>query len=374
MTDERVRIDTARARQILWEEAAKAPAGYIDRTWESAVDTLSKACEGASMTHIAALGTAILAKCVSPRVDVFALKASISDRAYSARSLCKDVLAPNARELDINLGVRGPEPLNNQPYFGKDVISRDMNVKGNAQAALNVLCDILDRLETVKDEATARAALRAFISVRRRHGPRYSTTVDPTLDVTVDDLIAKVMAFVSQDSEGGRRAQAVVAGLMALLSGADRVKSRGINDPSRTVPGDVAVCTSSDPASWERILEVRDKPVSHQDLIILASRAMDAGIGEATMVAIAASQPDIPMGEPRAWAAQRGVALSLYTKWAPLIREVLLWGPTPTLSGATQVPAFILNRLVALQVPEATATAWTDLFQQFPTAEDQESD
>ncbi|KAB2912693.1 MAG: restriction endonuclease, SacI family [Hyphomicrobiaceae bacterium] len=357
----RVRIDKDRARQILWEEAAKALAGYIDRTWEASIVSLSDACEGASKTHIAALGTAILAKCTNPAVDVFALKASVGDRGYSARSLAKDVLAPNARELDINIGATGPEPLNNQPYFHESTISRDMNVKGNAAKAVSILCDVLDRLQALPDEASARAALRAYIAVRRRYGPRYSKTIDLTLDVTIDELIARVIAFVSADSEGGRRAQAIVAALMDLISGVDRVKARRINDPSRTVPGDVAVRTDDDDG-WERTLEVRDKPVSREDLIILASRAADAGVGEAIMVAVAAGQPQIAIAEPRAWAAQRGVSLTLFTEWDTLIRQVLLWAPTPALEAARHLPNLVQERLIALEVPEATVASWGAMF------------
>ena len=311
---------------------------------------------------VAALGTAILAKCVSPRVDVFSLKASTGDRGYSARSLCKDVLAPNARELDINLGVSGPEPLNNQPYFGKAAISRDMNVKGNAQIALNALNDILERLDKLPDETSARAALRAFIAVRRRYGTRYSAKVDPTLDVTVDDLITRITSFVSEDSDGGKRAQAVVAGLMDALAGPDRVKTQKVNNPSRKVPGDVAVESAGDDDEWERILEVRDKPVSREDLITLASRTADAGVGEAIMVAVAAGQSDIPIDEPRKWAAQRNVSLSFFRDWPTLVRQVLLWAPDPTLHAAKQLPAFVLDRLMALEVPETTANRWSALF------------
>jgi hypothetical protein len=355
-------IDKTKAKQILWEEAAKASAGYIDRAWEERVEQLSKACEGASMTHIAALGTAILAKAVNVTIDVFALKASAGEHGYSARSLCKDVLAPNARELDINLGVSGPEPLNNQPYFGKTAISRDMNVKGNAQVALNVLCDILDALSPVSDETAARAALRAFITVRRRHGARYSVTVDPTLDVTVDDLIARIQAFVAGGSDGGRRAQAIVAGLLDVLAGPDRVHTRKINDPSRKVPGDVSVASPRDDEDWERVVEVRDKPVSREDLITLASRVAEVGIGEAMMVAVAAGQPALPLDEARKWAAQRDVALSLFTDWGALVRQVLLWSPIPTLKAVRLVPSYVLDRLMGLEVPKATAETWTALF------------
>ena len=59
---------------------------------------------------------------------------------------------------------------------------------------------------------------------------------------------------------------------MDLMAGAFRTSTRRINDPSRTVPGDVAVMRA-DKSGVERVLEVRDKAVTYDDLLILATRA-----------------------------------------------------------------------------------------------------
>ena len=50
-----------------------------------------------------------------------------------------------------------------------------------------------------------------------------------------------IQALVEDASENGRRAQAVVAGLMDAFAGAERVESGRVNDPSRRHPGDVCV-------------------------------------------------------------------------------------------------------------------------------------
>ena len=127
-------------------------------------------------------------------------------------------------ELDINLGVTGREPLNNQPYFRiEDEHTRDAPVRN--PALLNKLCDILDRLQGA-DEEQARQALRAFIDVRRRHGVRYSRGVADRIEVSIPDLVEKIEKLVAGASEGGKRAQAVVAGLMDVFAGEARVDAR----------------------------------------------------------------------------------------------------------------------------------------------------
>ena len=133
-------VDYEKAKTILIEEASK-PAAHVDRTWDSAIETFHKACHGAAQTHIAVLGTAILAKCVDINVDVFALQRRAGANGYSARSLSNKVLAPKAREMDIHLGVTGLEPHQNSPYTGETRIRRDFDVRTYARSALTVFLE-----------------------------------------------------------------------------------------------------------------------------------------------------------------------------------------------------------------------------------------
>jgi SacI restriction endonuclease len=277
------------------------------------------------------------------------------------RALAKDVLAPSAREIGVNWGATGPEPLNNIPYVGKHRISRDWPVQRDAVPALQKVCDILDRLSRT-DEAQARAALRAVIFVRRQHGKEYGSMVDATLDVAIDELISKVQDYVGESSEGGFRAQAAVAALMDVMAGPSRTTTKRINDPSRTVPGDVVVARA-DKSGVERVLEVRDKAVTHEDLLILATRAAEKKVKDAIMVAVAGRQPDIRFQEAQAWAAQKGVALTIFQDWVTLIKQVLLWSPTPTLEGARKFPRIMQERLVAMEASEEAVDSWVKRFE-----------
>lgn len=363
MTASRATIDQARARMILYEEAAKAAAGHVDRRWMRPIEAISKLAEESNaLTHIAFLGTAILAKCTASQIDVFSVKVSSGPNGYAARSLCQHVLATNAPELDIHLGVTGREPLNNQPYFRIDRLTRDAPVRSTAQGVLNALCDLLDRLQEASEEE-ARAALRAFIDVRRRYGTRYSRSVGDDVNVSVPDLIDAIGKLVGTTSEGGKRAQAVVAALMDVFAAPERVDVSRINDPSRDAPADVNIRRRTGDG-WERVFEVRDKPVSREDLYHLMSKCQQAGVAEAIMVAIAPSPPISLLEQAQAWGADRGVALSLYSSWAALIREVLVWGEASTLAATAALPGRVEQRLIDLEATPEALELWQRLLQQ----------
>src|SRR5271155_1558601 len=203
-------IGKAIARRVLLEEAAKAEAVGADPIWEQRIERFSEICERTTRTHIAFLGTALLAKAVTLDVDVFAVKARSNDPGvYSARGLGHGVLVPLAPQLGINLGVTGREPLNNQPYFRIMRVSRDIPIHGNARPALEAVCDLLEIISKFKTTEEARAALRAFIHVRRRYNPAYGKLVAVSEAISPDRLVAVIETFVAADAEGGKRAQAV---------------------------------------------------------------------------------------------------------------------------------------------------------------------
>src|SRR2546422_8444253 len=273
-----MRINRYRAAEIFREEAEHAESGDLDVSWVEKVEELSRLCqEGVSKTHIAFLATAMLAKSVNREADLFAIKpehAPNSPRAFSARTLCHPVIVPMAAELGINIGVTGREPLNNQPYFRMTYLGDGTPVHAGGRAAFNYMLELIRELQDSPDEASARTALRAFIAVRRRYQPRY-TDFEGEVAIAPYALAAAITRFVLDNSERGKRAQAVVAGLMDVFAGPTRVESGRINDPSRRYPGDVCVRSAEDPNTWEKAIEVRDKPVVVSDVQIFANRCIE---------------------------------------------------------------------------------------------------
>lgn len=352
-------IDRKLATAVLVAEAASAVHGQVDSHWQHLIENFSRICDEGTRTHIAFLGTAILAKATNIEVDVWCVKARSSEPgAYSARGLGHGVLVTNAPALGINLGVTGREPLNNQPYFQIDRVTRNITVHGNARIALDSLCDILEELSKVTSVAQARVALRAFIFVRRQWNPSYGSLTEVAAGLSVDQLIAIIREFVAEDSEGGKRAQAVVAGLMDLYVGAGRVITSRINDPDRNLPGDVGVKSASAEMLWEKTIEVRDKLVKEPDLYHYAQKAMEHQVGEAALIAVNSEQPVLTEATVREWARERGVSLTLFRGWDVFIRQVLFWSEPSSAVAIRTLATLIFSRLKELEVSEAGVETW----------------
>lgn len=105
------------------ESDASLPPIWIDR--------VRRIADCPSKTYVAALGTALLAKAANPQVDSLVVKSKAGPRGYSMRSVAK-VLVEKAPIYGYHLGVTGPEPLNNRPWFGTDRVDRFENVRGDA--------------------------------------------------------------------------------------------------------------------------------------------------------------------------------------------------------------------------------------------------
>jgi len=323
-----VRIDKVRALAILEEESASAASGDVSDDWIERIRDLERACAGSNLTFFAALGTAMVAKVVDLEVDVFSLKAGASERGYSARSLCKDVVAAHAPRLGIDLGVTGREPLNNQPFYAEERISADLPVRKGAREALTLLLQTITALESIRSEPEARLALRSFLQVRRRDDSRWLPAERGDTVLTLEALSTLVMEFVGLESEFGKRAQAVVAGVLDVAFGEDRVVTSRIHDPDRHFPGDVGV----------RVLE-------HE-------------LPHAGIVAVAGGQAVEELEPGVAWAAERGLLIATYTSWRQFVRDVLFWSPHHLRDAVRIAHRTIFTRARELEVSEQGLEWW----------------
>jgi hypothetical protein len=338
---------------------AEAEVGLpVDAGWASKVEELSRLCEiGGSATHIAFLVTAILAKSVDGAADLYAIKPTHSEgnpNAFSARTLCHGVVVPLAAELGVNIGVNGREPLNNQPYFRMTSLGDGTPVHPRARPAFDYMVSLVEELQRYTT-TQARVALRAFIAVRRRYQTIYATS-NSALTVTWATLATAIQRLVAEDSEGGRRAQAVVAGLFDVFAGADRVESGRNNDPSRHYPGDVAVRNAS--GSWEKAIEVRDKVVAESDVYIFGRTCLSKGVREAAIVLAAPNQPQLNDSAVATWAANSGLGLTLFYGWSYFVDQALFWSGSAKPQAVEVAVETIAARLVAVQASPASVLTW----------------
>lgn len=359
-----MKLDKARAAQILYQQAARLASDTGDPAWIAKVERLSQLCaEGVSKTHITFLGTAMLAKALDLRADLFAIKpthAKDNEHAFSARTLCHSVLVPVAADLGISLGVTGREPLNNQPYFRMTRLDDGTPVHGGGRAAFDYMLDLIRELQTLTSEDGALGALRAFIGVRMGYQPRYGAR-EGAAQITPERLTTAIQEFVRMDSEHGKRAQAIVAGLLDVFATPPRVESGRINDPSRKYPGDVCIRSEADAALWEKAFEVRDKPVAVSDVQIFGKKCVDMRVQEAAVVMVNDRQPALDDVQLAQWAAGFGLGLTLFHAWPEFVDQVLFWSSLPKFVGANQAVEFIHQRLIAVEAAPDSVALWNKL-------------
>ena len=370
-----LQINKAEANRILEAEAVKAqelafPDSVMEgptpdappTDWEHLIEEFSQACVNSSQTHIAFLGTALLAKSTDVRADAFAVKAKAgTPGAYSARSLGHGVLVPSARLLGFSIGPTGREPLCNMPYFNLQRATLDELlpvVRSNSRDAVQLLCRILEQVDQCRSEKEARRALSAYIKVRRRYLPTYPTAPTDLQSISESEFHALVVSITKDGSEGGRRAQAIAAGLLDLFAGEDRVVSGRINDPDRHLPGDVGVKSLLDAKEWERVLEVRAKPISNADLISFAQKCAENGVWKAAILAASTQQENLDATDALSWASSNGVALTVFVGWPEFINQVLFWSGHSNGSSLNLAIAHIRRRLIEIEVSAQTVEEW----------------
>jgi hypothetical protein len=359
-----MKINKDAARALLRQQAAAIATSSVDPVWRDKIEHLSRLCQqGLSKTHIAFLGTVLLARALDPDADLYAIKPKLAKgnpNAFSARSLCHSVIVPLAAELGINLGVTGREPLNNQPYFRMTRLGDDTPVHAGGRAAFDYMVSLVSELQATHNQEIGIKGLRAFIAVRRAYQPRY-TVADGEIAISPAHLVAAIGAFVRQNSEGGRRAQAVAAGLLDVFAGDGRVESGRINDPSRKYPGDVCIRSADDEDVFEKAFEVRDKPVSDSDIQIFGKKCVDMGVRDAAVVMVSERQAAVDRATLEAWAAPFGLGLTLFIGWEGFVDQVLFWSELPKPDAAVQAALCVESRLLAVEASPEAITRWQEL-------------
>lgn len=359
-----ISVDQNRARQIFQDAIAYVDFGAdLPEEWVTRTVALGKS---PSKTFIAMLGTALLSRATNPSIDPLVLKASAEPSAgmqsYSARAVATAVLAPMAVEHSIDIGTRGREPLNNQPFFRYDRVHHGMVVKGNARTYLAELIEALERVrELTGDELLP--ALAAFIAVRR------SAVRKPVARIAIAntawslrEFIKAVGTFVTSWPEDGKRGQALVAAALDLVF--DRVVLGHVNDPSRHIPGDVFVFGQPEDSAQPIAVEVKQKVVLASDIKGWADALSRVGSRRGMYALLAPGQPDLDLQSlSRHILEERNVALVLFDSAETLLRQAMVWSK---LDPSAFIGAFAMamhQRLQEAGVTPETVEAWAQLFQ-----------
>lgn len=311
-------INKANATEIL--KKALEAANTITPNGELAkeIKQFVALCEQANTkTHIAFYATSLLAKSADESVNLFEIKPTHSDnpKSYSARSLCHSVIVPFSVENHISIGVTGREPLNNQPYFRMRYFG-DGTPFSNSSIE-EYLNSFLKKLSS-GTSADAFNYLVAFFQIMKQNTVCY-TDISCNNDISIAKFIEIISKFVGEDSEGGKKAQAVVAGLLDTYYGGHNVDSGRINDPSRHYPGDVFV-NSSNPQILSQSFEVRDKPVTQTDIQIFVNKCVQFGRTIPNLVMVSPRQQILDLNSLTTWAlTSYNLYVKFYLGWSGFI-------------------------------------------------------
>jgi hypothetical protein len=324
----------------------------LPEIWLERVDRISESPFG---TYVAAFGTALLAKASDARIDALAIKSKAGPTGYSMRGVVK-VLAARASDYDYHLGVTGPEPLNNQPWFGSSRVDRITNLHAEAKPFHRDVVRYLSDLNRLNEEQ-AFEALAAFIRRRMTYATEeraLAGSLKASSGVSLSDLLAVVETFVWNDAEGGRRGQALVAAVLDLAH--DEVDLAAINDPRMF---DVAVKE----AGIEVLgVDVKQKPVDEASVAHLAREAALRSVDKVLMVALAQDQR--PLDRPRVTATcldEFGVAAGVIEGVPELLGQVALHAPIALCDFVQSLPARYLLRMQEQGVSGVGQQFWVDL-------------
>lgn len=336
-----IRIDHELATRILYEEHSRVKSiesdDEVSTIWFELITKLSELCPyRKSSTFIAAIGTAILAKTVNSKVDVYCLlDRDGQDNSYSGRSLVDNVWAKHRSALDIDLGANGANPLNNTPFIGKSRIDQIKNVR-NVDGYEHLL-KCLELLQGYTEIEKAKSALRGFIRVR-------SKTIKTTFDIgenagdhlVITSLIDAIKIYVNTDSEDGRRAQSVAASLISIVFGLDRINVGHINDPDRNFPLDIIVFDPPPNESNVSIaIEVKDKPVGLSEVYSSIDKILDFNVKDIIYLALSNKQKNIDFSPVYERARNLGIKLVIFTEWNDFVSSCIALG---SISGQSVFP------------------------------------
>lgn len=362
ITPDASRVRAQLAKAVEWASSERpVPDEWF--TWAERVS--ASPCR----TYTAALGTGLLARAVSGKIDALALKETSGPAGYSARSLCHQYLVPTSREHGFDLGSTGSEPLNNQPFFRFDRIDafQRERVSPRCRPAWQQTAEAL-RLANALGNEDALGALAAFIR-QRMAAARAATPMRVGLAARrLAQLQSASLILLTTDAEEGKRAQAFVAGLLDLVFPSPlAVRTRRVNDPSRTYPGDVQVLDQR--ALCVLSVEVRAKPVQAHDVVAFAAELSRASVPKGLVAALAIGQTPLDQGELLRQATRTdGATVAVVESLPELLLDALTWTRTDPLLLLAELPDRVAVRLRELEVRPETLSLWFRLVSDSPVS------
>lgn len=354
-----IKLDS-RAQEAVIERAlrdARDPSRAIDEAWAGRVRWLTVEVDSGDSkgsTYIAALGAAMLAKAVDPRVDTLTHRPEAGPRGYSMRPVAERLQKLVRGKVD--LGTDSAYPVNNAPFYkGHPQIDRFV-VAARLQHTFTEYLDWLRRLDAL-DAVEAYEAFVAFMRVRmqvqqaedkaRAEGTRMLAASSAA------ELLEVVQQWLTEDPERGARAQAVAAAVLDLVWTDVEVVPK--HNPA---PFDVKRTETPPPL----VCECKQLPVTEAEVLGLAKRASEHDAELALYVAFAVDQAPLPVARIRIEALRTyGTLLDVAHDVYELVVSVCVHGGIHAAEVAQDLPQALADRCAGAGVTKQGLKRLKDL-------------
>ena len=171
-------------------------------------------------------------------------------------------------------------------------------------------------------------------------------------------VLAAAAQFVTENPEGGRRGQALVAAAVDTVFRG--VRTYRINDPSRKHPGDVHVVNGSTTHAYE----VRQKVTTENQILAFAARLPAHSIYRGAAVLLAPTQPRLDDEELRSRALnEHGVQLEIFYGVDRFLGAAFSWSPTSLEQTVKTFVGRMATRLQEIGVKPESVERWNSLFE-----------
>jgi SacI restriction endonuclease len=319
--------------------------------WNRRLDRLI--AEQCPRTYLPVLCVTLVARMLSPSVNVLKIQKRGEDDAYSAPSIGSKLI-PFTTSQGINLRSASTQVLNNQPFTFKREITADLTDNQHYPKFFTAASAV----QTLTTTEAKRVLALAFYRGRQLRGASITLGATPATNAWSfrNDVLATVAKFVSSHTDGGRVGQAFGAAMMDVLYGSDLTTMKKINDPSFSAPGDFTV---GQPIWLSG--EAKQTVVTIGTVKAFADACLSAGIHRAIFLALSnAPYPDNISNTMLAKQYDDKMQLSVFTSAADACQTLLVQAPLAPMDLANSLVSRLLDRMQEIGCDSATIQAYVD--------------
>lgn len=318
-------------------------------------------------TYLAAILCGLVARATDGKANPLSLQVGDDEgfHGYAATSLWQTIQVVAQGRIDLQ--QLKSQPFNNSPFSGKRYLSTEWeNVASYNRPVLARTVALMERVSEMS-QAEAASALRSFLWAVPDAPDARAIKVD-LADSHVDLLafFESLERFLLDDGENGRRAQAMVAASLAMVHPNHIDTPQSVNDPSRTLPGDVRVVDAVNASSELGLFAEAKQKVTPPEWVDqfadeLNERRPDGVSAYAALVnerVLARSRRAEALPGWREILRDKGVLMTVWDNPSDMVREALIWSGLNVTAGVGRFVTLYAFYLRHVEAGESTVQNW----------------